>query len=308
MRVKLVKKLFSPDNSLPWMQDYAQIPYGLVDGNSLYVYFSSRSKRDAGGNFKSYTGLVCFDLLDNFRLNFISQNPIIGLGVKDSFDEFGVMPGSVIKHSANSFEMFYCGWSRPKTKPYQWSIGSATSNDGLSFSRNSPYPLTLSEDEDLTACPMVYKGEIVKMYYLSSESWIKHKGKFESVYLITEANHYQSETWVSSKNYIIPKTYELECQTSPSLFLKDGCKTMLYSYRHAVNFRDDPQQNYRTAWAVETSDGKWEKKGDVVFEHENEERTDIAYANVVNYLGINYVLYNLAQGFGTSGIFLGVID
>ena len=83
---------------------------------------------------------------------------------------------------------------------------------------------------------------------------------------------------------------------------------MLYSYRHAVNFRDDPQQNYRTAWALETSDGKWEKKGDVVFEHENEERTDIAYANVVNYLGVNYVLYNLAQGFGTSGIFLGVID
>ncbi len=308
MRVRQIKKLFSPDNSLAWMQDYAQIPYGLINGNSLYVYFSSRSKQDINGNFKSYTGLVCFDLLDNFNLNYISQSPIIELGSKDSFDEFGVMPGSVIKHSNNSFEMFYCGWSRPQTKPYRWSIGSAMSTDGLSFFRNSPNPLTLSEDEDLTACPMVYSGETVKMYYLSSESWIKHKGRFESVYLITEASCHDSKTWVSSKKYLISKTYDLECQTSPSVFLKDGFNTMMYSYRHAVNFREDPRQNYRTAWAVEKSDGVWDKRGEVVFEHENNERTDIAYANVFNYLGVNYVLYNLTQGFGTSGIFLGVID
>lgn len=305
--MKMIKKLFSPDNTLSWMQDYAQIPYGLIDGDTLYVYFSSRSKRDEGGNFKSYTGLLCFNLLDNFRLNFISQNPIIDLGEKDSFDEFGVMPGSVIKRSEDWFEMFYCGWSRPDTKPYKWSIGSANSTDGFSFTRRSPKPLNISEDEDLTACPIVYNGEIVKMYYLSSESWVIHKGKFESVYLITEASCDQSENWVSVGKKIIPKTYELECQTSPSVFLKGGCKVMLYSYRHALNFREDPEQNYRTAWAMEASDGTWERKGDVVFEHENEERTDIAYANVFNYLGVNYVLYNLTHGFGTSGIFLGVI-
>ena len=304
----MLKKLFSPDNSLAWMQDYAQIPYGLVNGNSLNVYFSSRSKKDINGNFESYTGLACFDLLDDFKLTYVSQNPIMELGKKDSFDEFGVMPGSVVKYSANSFEMFYCGWSRPKTRPYRWSIGSAESADGVNFSRISYKPLSLSENEDLTACPMVYKGQNTRMYYLSSEGWVKRDGKFESVYLIRDAVLDESERWNPRGRNIVTKSYELECQTSPSLFLNGGSQHMLYSYRHALNFRTDPNQNYRTAWAIESSDGNWEKRGDVVFDHENNERTDIAYANVFNYLGVNYVLYNLTQGFGTSGIFLGIID
>ena len=307
MKVKMIKKLFSPDNSLSWMQDYAQIPYGLVNGQILYVYFSSRSKKDAYGNFKSYTGLACFDLLENYKMTYLSQSPLVELGEKGSFDEFGVMPGSVVKHSEDSYEMFYCGWSRPQNRPYRWSIGSAKSSDAINFSKVSPNPLTLSENEDLTACPMVYKQESSKMYYLAGESWVNHGGRFESVYLIKDANLDQLDRWRPGGKNIIPKSYELECQTSPSLYSIDGSQYMFYSYRHALNFRVDPDQNYRTAWAVKSDIGTWEKGGDVVFQHENNERIDIAYANVYSYLGANYVLYNLTQGFGTSGIFLGII-
>lgn len=304
----MIKKLFSPDNSIPWMQDYAQIPYGLVNDELLHVYFSSRSKKDMQGNFQSYTALACFDILNNFKMTYLSHNPIIKLGEKDSFDEFGVMPGSVIKHSANSFEMFYCGWSRPKNRPYRWSIGSAESTDGLNFSRISNDYSSLSEKEDLTACPMVYQGQTTRMYYLSSESWVEINGKFESIYLIRDAIFDKSQGWIPHKKYIVPKSYNIECQTSPSLFTKNGARYMFYSYRHAVNFRVNPSHNYKTAWAIESSEGNWQKGGDVIFEHEKEERTDIAYANIYSYLGVNYVLYNLTQGFGTSGIFLGVIS
>jgi hypothetical protein len=307
LKVTYIKDVFLPDNSLEWMQNYAQIPYGLVCDDLLHVYFSSRETRDSVGNFKSYTGLVRLDLENDFRVYDVSQEPLLDLGSSGSFDEYGVMPGSVVKKSDSEFVMFYCGWSRPLNFPYKWSIGIAESQDGLRFKRKSEIPLDLDSGRDLFACPMVYGENDMEMYYLSSEGWVSENGRVESLYLVRKATSIDGLNWKTTSHSVVEKTYDLECQTSPSVFVINGHRFMFYSYRHATEFRNNPSKNYRTGLAREKLDGVWEKSGPVEFLHKGEIRFDIAYANVFEYSGSSYVLYNLSEGFGTSGIFLGKI-
>ncbi len=308
MKVTYIRDVFLPDNSLPWMQDFAQIPYGLVCGDLLHVYFSSREIRDSVGNFRSYTGLVRLDLENEFQIYDVSSEPLLHLGSNGSFDEYGVMPGSVVKTSDSKFLMYYCGWSRPLGFPYKWSIGVAESPDGLSFKRQSKAPLDLDPGRDLLACPMVYGENFLELFYLSSEGWVNENGRLESIYLIRKATSTDGTNWKTTNHSVLEKDYDLECQTSPSLFEINDNRYMFYSYRHATEFRKDSRKNYQTALARENLDGEWEKLGPVEFFHKGEKRLDIAYANVFRYGKELFVLYNLSEGFGTSGIFLGRIE
>ena len=175
MKLDLIEpiKLFKPSGTIEWQQDFAQIPFGYIQDDKLKVIFATRRKPDKNGNFCSFPAEAVFDF-QNFSLISLSEQPLLGLGGEGTFDEFGVMPGSIIKLNTGEEVMYYCGWSRSFPTPYRWSIGIAYKNRGGLFERRYLGPI-IGQSVDhplLTASPVVLpkKDNGYEMFHLSGIS------------------------------------------------------------------------------------------------------------------------------------------
>ena len=80
-----------------WLSEFAQAPATLLFEDFIRVYFSSRAKRDANDQFVSYSAFIDLDRTDLFNVINISKQPVLKLGAKGCFDEFGTYPISVIR-------------------------------------------------------------------------------------------------------------------------------------------------------------------------------------------------------------------
>jgi len=246
--------LFQPEGRFTWMQDYAQVPTTLVLDDCLRVYFSCRPQRGADGSYLSYSAYVDLDREDPRRVLAVSPVPILGLGEVGTFDQFGVMAGSVLS-VGDEVWLYYCGWTRCVAVPYNWAIGLAVSRDGgKTFARIGKGPVigpSLSEPY-LQACPIVRrcKENDWHMWYLSGLGWLNAGTSQESVYVIMHAISIDGVKWKREGRQIIPSSVEFECQTSATVFESDGLFHMLFSYRHGLDFRN-PERGYRTghAWS-----------------------------------------------------------
>ncbi len=88
---------FSPqrDASLDWMDAFAQGPCVLERDTYLRIYFSCRPK-PIDGRYVSHSGYV--DVAkEDFSILRVSERPILELGARGTFDEFGVYPFSAIE-------------------------------------------------------------------------------------------------------------------------------------------------------------------------------------------------------------------
>jgi len=114
--------LYKPTGNLGWQQNFAQIPFGYVEGDNLRVIFATRDSKDSDGNYRSYPAQAIFNL-NTFSLQSLDLAPLMSPGLPGCFDEFGVMPGTILEIHSGEVAMYYCGWSRSVTTPYRWSIG-----------------------------------------------------------------------------------------------------------------------------------------------------------------------------------------
>ena len=91
---KKVGLIFDVNLKSKWMNSHAQVPFTLVLGSTVRVYFSTRGPADVSGMFKSYTGYVDFD----------SENDWKVLGIKDG--TLGLLrdPPNVIDLSPKQFD------------------------------------------------------------------------------------------------------------------------------------------------------------------------------------------------------------
>jgi len=306
--VKWVKKglIFKPTGLFPWMNSHAQVPYTLELDKVLRVYFSTRNKIDRKKMFKSLSGYVDLDKNNLSKIISISKKPILRLGGKGEFDEFGSMAGSVIYHNKKYF-LYYCGWTRCLSVPYNWSIGLAVSNDGSAFKRYGSGPLlgAVTNEPYLQACPIVYK--ISKnnwhMYYLSGIQWFNYKGKSESQYLLMHAHSCDGIKWSRTGKPIIAPIVAYECQTSASIFKKDDKYHMLFSYRHGVDFREKSEMGYRIGYASSNDLVKWKRDDLKVGLNTSDSGWDskmIAYPHVFKLNG-KFNLFCCGNNFGQDG-------
>lgn len=262
--LKWIKKglIFKPDGSRSWMKTHAQVPYTVELENVLRTYFSTREQIDDRRMFRSYSGFVDLDKNDLSKVINISQSPIVPLGGKGEFDEFGSMAGSVIFH-AGEYRLYYCGWTRCHSVPYNWAVGLATSQDGVTFQRCGPGPLLgpALDEPFLQASPLVYKvaEDDWHMFYLSGVKWFEHAGKPESQYLVMHARSQDGLQWLRDGRAIIPPVVPDECQTSASIFQMNGRYVMLFSYRHGAEFREKPEKGYRIGYATSTDLVTWHR-------------------------------------------------
>lgn len=297
--------IFKADNNSPWMYSHTQCPFSLDFGDFVRVYFATREKYQ-DDVCRAYGGFVDLDKSDLKKIIKISSEPLVVLGRIGEFDEFGSMPTSVVKHN-DEYYLYYVGWTRQFSVPYDWEIGLAKSKDGERFERVGKGPLigpTMNEPY-LNSTPIVYKfsDNNWHMFYHTGIQWLKGAEKLESQYLIVHATSKDGINWNRNGKPIIPLKVENECQTTPTMIEIDGKYHVFFCYRHGLDFRQNKNNAYRIGYACSTDLINWERDDSKVGIDVSETGWDsemIEYPHITQING-KYIMFYSGNNFGKDG-------
>ncbi|HCC75122.1 MAG TPA: glycosylase [Shigella sp.] len=261
---KKLGKVFTPQEitHLPWLKEFAQAPATLIFEDVVRVYFSCRPPADENGMYVSYSAWVELDRNDLFQVKRIASKPILGLGGKGEFDEFGTYPVSVVRDQG-VVKAWYAGWTRCESVPFNVAIGMAVSDDeGETFKKVGLGPaISYSPDE-----PFVMSGPKIRrfngmwqLFYIAGRKWKKVDGRAEPVYKIRMATSEDGINWVKLNKDLIPSRIEEdEAQASPDVFFANGKYHMFFSYRYSAHYRGK-QNGYRIGYAWSTNLTDWHR-------------------------------------------------
>ncbi len=259
---KKLGKVFDPREvkGKSWINEFAQAPAVLIFDKFIRVYFSCRSLPDENGQYVSYSAFVDLNRNNLFEILNIAKEPILELGQRGTFDEFGTYPVSVIRNGEDVVA-YYGGWTRCESVPFNVAIGMAISKDnGETFKKPGNGPvLSYSIHE-----PFVLSGPKIRRYndrwylfYIAGSKWISNNGKPEPVYKIRMATSDDGINWVKSdKDLIENKIEENEAQASPDVFFHNNKYHMFFCYRYSLNFRGK-EKGYRIGYAFSDDLVNW---------------------------------------------------
>lgn len=297
--------IFSPNNNYSWMYSHAQCPFPLDFGDFIRVYFATREKYQ-NNMCRAYGGFVDLNKNNLKEIIRISSQPLMELGGIGEFDEFGSMPISVVRHN-DEYYLYYVGWSRSYSTPYDWEIGFAKSKDGERFTKVGKGPLmgpTLNEPY-LNSTPVVYKlGEKNwHMFYHTGVQWLKKGDKLESQYVIKHATSEDGINWNRNADPIIPLRVENECQTTPALMHLNGKYHMFFCYRHGLDFRYETDKAYRIGYASSDDLITWARDDSKVGIDVSESGWDSQMIEYPHISKINdkYIMFYCGNNFGKEG-------
>ena len=262
-------RVFIPQDvkDLDWLKDFAQAPAVLIFDTFIRVYFACRPLPDENGQYVSYSAYVDLNRANLFEIINIAKQPILKLGDRGTFDEFGTYPTSVIRKD-DAVWGYYAGWTRCESVPFNVSIGLAISNNnGETFDKIGPGPiLSYSVNEPfILSGPKIRKfNDTYYLFYIAGSNWIENNGKPEPVYKIRMATSPDGINWTKAdKNLIEDKIDESEAQASPDVIFKNGKYHMFFCYRHGLGYRGK-EKGYRIGYAVSTDLIHWKREDDKV--------------------------------------------
>tara|TARA_R110001632_G_scaffold187583_1_gene308014 strand:+ start:1347 stop:2315 length:969 start_codon:yes stop_codon:yes gene_type:complete len=320
MKWKKLGQIFDPtvwtdgvDRS-DWMKTHSQCTHTLILPHVVRVFFSCRPDNDKQGFAKSYTTYLDLDRSDLTKIVNVSQKPIMPLGELGTFDEFAVYPSSNIQHNNKTY-LFYAGWTRCQSVPFNTAIGLAESNDnGESFKRLGKGPLLAPDIHE----PFVLSGPKIRyfnnkfyMFYLAGTEWIKNKGNPEIIYKNRVATSEDMVHWERHYSNIIPDVLgENECQAGPDVFYKDGFYHMYFVYREGLDFRNTPGRGYKVGYATSSDLFDWERRdaeAGIGYSANGWDSTMQHYPHVFEVDGKHYMTYN-GNDFGKYGFGLAELE
>jgi predicted GH43/DUF377 family glycosyl hydrolase len=289
-----------------WLKEFAQAPSVVIFDTYVRVYFSCRPRADEIGQYVSYSAYVDLDRNDLMKILEVSEYPILELGEKGTFDEFGTYPVSVIENDGK-FLVYYGGWTRCESVPFNVAIGVAQSDDGgKSFKKFGSGPvISYSPDE-----PFILSGPKIRkfnnkfyLFYIAGSKWIANDGKPEPVYKIRMAESKNGFDWKKLGRNLIPDRLDNdEAQASPDVFFQNGVYHMFFCYRRGLNFRGK-EGGYRIGYAFSDNLIDWRRDDAQVGIDVSDEGWDsemISYPHVFALDGEIYMLY-LGNSVGRFG-------
>jgi hypothetical protein len=287
-----------------WMVSHACVPTALALPNGrIRVYFAPR---DTQG--RSWPTFIEVDGQDPRRLLYVHDHPVMKLGELGTFDDNGIMPGSIVE-AEELLYLYYVGWNASVSVPYRNAVGLALSRDGgLTFEKPLPGAVV---DRNLrepyfTLSPCVLKeGGQWQMWYGSVTGFITPpggQGKPEPVYVIKYASSRDGIDWERPNLTCIHPLEPLECNARPTVLRLGGRLRMWFCFRGSEDFRDGGG-SYRIGYA-ESEDGlTWERQdalAGIEFSPDGWDSKMLAYPSVVQCGGRTYLFYN-GNGFGLTG-------
>ena len=288
-----------------WLNEFAQAPSVIEYNDFIRVYFSCRPTPNETGQYVSYSSYVDLNKHD-FSVIEVGKDPILKLGELGTFDEFGTYPASVIK-TDSKYMVFYGGWTRCESVPFNVAIGCGTSDDGKTFEKLGDGPiLSYSLEEPfILSGPKIRKfNDIYYLFYIAGRNWVEINNKPEPVYKIRMATSQDGLTWKKhNKDLIEDLLNENEAQASPDVIFANGKYHMFFCYREASDFRRNKDRSYKIGYAYSTDLMTWirdDSKVGITTSSEGWDSEMIAYPHIV-YLNNKFYMFYLGNQVGKYG-------
>ncbi|MBC7388824.1 MAG: hypothetical protein H7329_06420 [Opitutaceae bacterium] len=285
---------------LVWAKTHAQVPTLLLLEDRLRVYFSTRP--EAGMTMTTFCDL---DLNDLTKVIYVHDKPILDLGEPGCFDQFGIMPSSIIKKDGLVY-LFYSGWARSVGVPYNNYTGIAISkDDGLTFKKMFQGPVlerTKFELFSATSPEVMYDGNSWHTWYCSGTNWHHIDGKFEHTYDIKYAKSLDGINWIQLNETVIFQKDEYEAITKPTVIAIDGTFHMWFCYRGTFDFRK-VGETYSIGYASSSDLKNWKRddaKSGIAVSESGWDSQMVAYPAVIKIKDDYFMFYN-GNNFGTEG-------
>lgn len=319
MKWKKLGHIFDPTTwndgiDRPWMKTHSQSTHSLILDDVVRIFFSCRPNNDENGLAKSYTTFLDLNKNDLTKIVRVSEKPIMPLGKLGTFDEFAVYPSSNIVDE-NEILLYYAGWSRCQSVPFNTSIGLAKSkNNGETFERIGLGPILSADVNEpfVISSPRIRKfNDVWYLFYITGTKWIVHDDKPEIIYKIRLATSNDSINWKRiNQNIILDVLDEDECQAGADVFYKDEIYHMYFVYREGVNFRNVVGRGYKIGYATSKDLINWNRKDEdcgIYYSYTGWDSTMHHYPHVFTVNGIYYMTYN-GNDFGKYGFGLAVLE
>lgn len=288
----------SPAGDLWWARSHGHLP--TVDPtvtDVIRVYFTGLDENNYGR-----IGYADLDAGDPSLVLSVSPEPVLDLGELGAFDDCGVVASCILEFKGATY-LYYHGFQRTERTPYLLFTGLAVgSPGGTRFEKVSRVPVLDRVDGDpfLRAAPCVVEdGGLLRMWYVSCESWSPRNGGLHYRCNIRYATSHDGIAWKSSDRICLEPEGEDEYAVGrPWVLHEQGVYRMWYSRR---GFREPYQMGY-----AESADGlTWKRKDDQVGLFKSETGWDsemVCYPCVALTAGRRLMFYNGnrrgASGFG----------
>ncbi|MEO6731340.1 MAG: hypothetical protein ABIN01_08980 [Ferruginibacter sp.] len=287
-------------DKITWANSHAQVPTLLLKEDRLRVFFATRPKNDI-----TLTTFCDLDLNDLSKVLYVHDKPILELGGPGTFDQFGIMPSSVINRDGIIY-LYYSGWCRSVGVPYNNYTGIAISEDGGdTFKKLFKGPIidrTKFEVFSATSPEVYCQDDVWHMWYCSGTNWHDVNGKFEHTYDLKYASSTDGLEWKQYNKTVIPQNDEFEAITKPTIIKLNNKYHMWYCFRGTYNFRKGDGA-YKIGYAESSDLVNWKRMDeDSGFKPTKGEWDSemMAYPAVIKIKHDHYIFYN-GNDFGKFG-------
>lgn len=300
MQWEKIGNIFAPNSNFSWMVSHAANPYAEHLIHGLYrIYFTCRDKEN-----RSHIGSVDIDFDNNYKVECLSETPILAPGEPGMFDDSGVAMGYLIEINGKKM-LYYLGWNLKVTVPWLNTIGLAIYNDDTnSFEKVSRAPLLDRSNEDpfsISYPSILFDKGIYKMWYGSNLKWGNDQSEMDHVIKYAESK--DGLVWNRSHEVAVGLVHENEYALSKPFVLKDnGLYKMWYSYRGRGGIT-----TYRIGYAESKDGSVWIRKDDEVgidVSNTGWDKDMISYPFIFDHKGDRLMLYNgneyAKSGFGLA--------
>lgn len=314
---KKLGRIFNPidfqDSS--WLFEFAQTPNTLIFDDFIRVYFTTRAKPNENSRMKSLLAYVDLDKKNLFNILRLSSNPLLELGNKGFFDEFGTYILAPIRISENVVRGYYVGVTCTPSVPINGAIGLAESYDnGETFHKIGLGPVlgySLYEPFIISSHKIREYNDKFYMFYTAGYEWVTKEDFREPVYKLRMAVSDNGIDWQKmNKNLIEDKLGMHEAQACPDVFYKNGKYHMFFCYREPFDYRKNPANSYRIGYASSEDLINWQRddsKAGIDISESGFDNEMIAYPHVFELEDKIYMLY-LGNEVGRYGFGLAELE
>lgn len=308
MRWEKRGRIYTPENMKSMgMMPHSQSPVPVELEDCIRIFFSCRPQHNL-----SVPTFLDVEKVNMKHIININKNPILELGKRGTFDEFGVIPTEVVKRD-NELWMYYTGWQRGINITYTLAIGLAISKDnGKTFKRVYEGPVLdrTAEEPYMTMAPWIFeeKGRW-HAFYASGIGFIKEDDKYEPQYIIKYADSEDGIQWRQNNTVIIPGITKDESNTRPTIIKIKDLYHMWFCFRGGNDFRGG-EKSYQIGYAISRDLLHWERKDDEAGIEKSKEGWDskiITYPYIRRMNQKYYMFYN-GNGFGATGFGYAELD
>lgn len=280
---------------------YLSLPTPIfLENNKLRIYFSSRNKN----NISSIFFLDLMLVGDSYRVLRVETQPVLKPGRSGLFDDCGVTPSCVTKIK-DSYYLYYTGWNKQVTIPFQTYCGVAKLSDDLESAEklNLTPILDRSNEEPFSvgACFVSFCQE--KNQYLM---WYESCTAYDEI----SSSHNFSINYASSSDGFNWNREHIKClepQRGENIVARPFvlCEDNLYK----MWFCNKANGQYSISYA-ESLDGQfWSRRDnslDLNVSHSGWDSDQVCYPYIFKYRDKKYMLYN-GNGYGKTGFGLAVL-